>query len=229
MSGQRLSVVLRYGVDADRAFHLNRSLVFPMLRMQPNKTQNNLRQRFEVNIPAMVTIGDQTLLNERVSDITFNGIMTVHSSFGYIRNRKEVENAIQLTRTLYPSPNNDYYCEEYSFTNAGEHPVTMRVPEWKVTYNTPEEAGVYGAYTIEASLSKNGTFTVEPGGKLEFYAIFSGRKAIIAPSPRSLAPCQVPTPSEIIELGIGRYSSFINRAKWRKEFKADSLPISYPR
>lgn len=51
------------------------------------------------------------------------------------------------------------------------------VPEWKVTYNTPEEAGVYGAYTIEASLSKNGTFTVEPGGKLEFYAIFSGRKA----------------------------------------------------
>lgn len=102
MSGQRLSVVLRYGVDADRAFHLNRSLVFPMLRMQPNKTQNNLRQRFEVNIPAMVTIGDQTLLNERVSDITFNGIMTVHSSFGYIRNRKEVENAIQLTRTLYP-------------------------------------------------------------------------------------------------------------------------------
>lgn len=73
-----------------------------------------------------------------ISDITFNGIMTVHSSFGYIRNRKEVENAIQLTRTLYPSPNNDYYCEEYSFTNAGEHPVTMRVPEWKVTYNTPE-------------------------------------------------------------------------------------------
>ncbi len=177
MSGQRLSVVLRYGVDADRAFHLNRSLVFPMLRMQPNKTQSNLKQRFEVNIPAMVTIDDQTLLNERVSDITFNGIMTVRSSFGYIRSRKEVKDAIRLTRTLYPSPHNDYYCEEYSFTNTGEHPVTMRIPEWKMTYNTPAEAGVYGAYVIEASLSKNGTFKVEPGGKLEFYAIFSGRKA----------------------------------------------------
>ncbi len=177
MSGQRLSVVLRYGVDVDRAFHLNRSLVFPMLRMQPNKTQSNLKQRFEVDIPAMVTIDDQTLLNERVSDITFNGIMSVRSSFGYIRSRKEVKNAIRLTRTLYPSPHNDYYCEEYSFTNTGEHPVTMRVPEWKMTYNTPAEAGVYGAYVIEASLSKNGTFKVEPGGKLEFYAIFSGRKA----------------------------------------------------
>jgi len=35
MSGQMLSVVLRYGVDAEGAFHLNRSLVFPMLRMKP--------------------------------------------------------------------------------------------------------------------------------------------------------------------------------------------------
>lgn len=177
MSGQRLSVVLRYGVDADRAFRLNRSLVFPMLRMQPNKTQNNLKQRFEVNIPAMVTIDDQTLLNEHVSDITFNGIMTVHSSFGYIRNRKEEKDAIRLTRVLYPSPDNDYYCEKYAFTNAGQHPVTMRIPEWKIAYNTPAEAGVYGAYSVEASLSKSGTFKVEPGGKLEFYAVFSGRKA----------------------------------------------------
>lgn len=81
MSGQQLSVVLRYGVDAAGAFHLNRSLVFPMLRMHPNKTQNNLKQRFEADIPAMVTIDDLTLFDEKVKDITFNGIMTVESSF----------------------------------------------------------------------------------------------------------------------------------------------------
>ena len=74
MSGQQLSVVLRYGVDAQKRFHLTRSLVFPMLRMHPNKTQNNLKQRFDVNIPALVTVDDQTLLNEEVRDVTFNGI-----------------------------------------------------------------------------------------------------------------------------------------------------------
>ena len=84
MSGQMLSVVLRYGVDAQQRFHVNRSLVFPMLRMKPNKTQNNLKQRFDVNIPAMVTVDDQTLLNEKVSDITFNGLMRVESDYGYI-------------------------------------------------------------------------------------------------------------------------------------------------
>lgn len=176
MSGQQLSVVLRYGVDAQQRFHLNRSLVFPMLRMQPNKTQNNLKQRFDVNIPALVTVDDQTLLNEEVRDVTFNGIMRVESSFGYIYRRKELRDAVQLTRVLYPSANAARYCEEYTFRNSTPNPITLRVPEWRVVYTTPEEAGVYGAYCIEARLSKKGTFVLQPGETLEFFALFSGRK-----------------------------------------------------
>lgn len=176
MSGQQLSVVLRYGVDAQKRFHLNRSLVFPMLRMKPNKTQNNLKQRFDVNIPALVTVDDQTLLNEQVRDVTFNGIMRVESSFGYIYRRKELKNAVQLTRLLYPSTNAARYCEEYTFKNSSDNPITLRVPEWKVAYTTLEEVGVYGAYRIEAGLSKSGTFVLKPGETLEFYAIYSGRK-----------------------------------------------------
>lgn len=176
MSGQQLSVVLRYGVDAQKRFHLNRSLVFPMLRMHPNKTQNNLKQRFDVNIPALVTVDDQTLLNEEVRDVTFNGIMRVESSFGYIHRRKELKDAVQLTRVLYPSANAAYYCEEYTFKNSSPNQITLRVPQWRVAYTTPEEAGVYGAYSIEAGLSKSGTFVLKPGETLDFFAIFSGRK-----------------------------------------------------
>lgn len=58
----------------------------------------------------------------------------------------------------------------------------MRVPEWRVAYTTPKEAGVYGAYRIEAGLSKSGTFVLKPGETLEFYAIFSGRKLADASS-----------------------------------------------
>ena len=187
MSGQQLSVVLRYGVDAQKRFHLNRSLVFPMLRMHPNKTQNNLKQRFDVNIPALVTVDDQTLLNEEVRDVTFNGIMRVESSFGYVYRRKELKDAVQLTRVLYPSTNAARYCEEYTFKNSSPNQITLRVPEWNVTYTTPEEAGVYGAYCIEAALSKSGVFVLKPGETLEFYAIFSGRKLADAPSGRNSA------------------------------------------
>ena len=187
MSGQQLSVVLRYGVDAQKRFHLNRSLVFPMLRMHPNKTQNNLKQRFDVNIPALVTVDDQTLLNEEVRDVTFNGIMRVESSFGYVYRRKELKDAVQLTRVLYPSTNAARYCEEYTYKNSSPNQITLRVPEWNVTYTTPEEAGVYGAYCIEAALSKSGVFVLKPGETLEFYAIFSGRKLADASSGRNNA------------------------------------------
>lgn len=176
MSGQMLSVVLRYGVDAQQRFHVNRSLVFPMLRMKPNKTQNNLKQRFDVNIPAMVTVDDQTLLNEKVSDITFNGLMRVESDYGYIYRRKELKKAVHVTRLFYPSPKDARYCEEYTFKNNSGNTITLRVPDWHVTYTTPEEAGVYGAYRIQASLSKTGTFVLKPGEKLEFFAVFSGHK-----------------------------------------------------
>lgn len=187
MSGQQLSVVLRYGVDAQKRFHLNRSLVFPMLRMHPNKTQNNLKQRFDVNIPALVTVDDQTLMNEEVRDVTFNGIMRVESSFSYVYRRKELKDAVRLTRVLYPSTNAARYCEEYTFKNSSPNQITLRVPEWNVTYTTPEEAGVYGAYCIEAALSKSGVFVLKPGETLEFYAIFSGRKLADASSGRNNA------------------------------------------
>ena len=110
MSGQMLSVVLRYGVDAEGAFHLNRSLVFPMLRMKPNKTQSNLKQRFDVSIPALITVEDKSLTNEKVKNITFDGTLKVESSFSYISGRNQVDDGIKMTRLLYPSALSPFYC-----------------------------------------------------------------------------------------------------------------------
>lgn len=182
LSGQMLSVVLRYGVDANGAFTLNRSLVFPMLRMQPNKTQNNLKQRFDVNIPGLVTIDDLTMTDEQVREIRFDGVMTVESSFSHEYRRKKWPGAVTLTRVLYPSATAACYCETYRFTNRMEQPLTLRVPAWSVRYTTPAEAGVYGAYCIEASLSRSGTFVVAPGETFELHALFSGRRADEAPA-----------------------------------------------
>lgn len=178
MSGQQLSVVLRYGVDANHRFHVNRSLVFPMLRMKPNKTQDNLKQRFDVNIPLLVTVNEQTLLNEAVRSVTFNGIMRVESDFGYIHRRKEQRHTIHVTRRFYPSTQSARYIEEYLFKNNSQNPVSLRVPEWRVAYTTPEAAGVYGSYRIEATLSRSGVFQLNPGDSLAFHAVFSGQKVV---------------------------------------------------
>ena len=132
MSGQMLSVVLRYGVDKEGAFHLNRSLVFPMLRMKPNKTQSNLKQRFDISIPALITVEDKSLTNEKVKDISFDGTMRVESSFSYISGRNLVSDGISMTRQLYPSVLSPFYCEEYALENRIDKPVSIRIPEWKI-------------------------------------------------------------------------------------------------
>lgn len=176
MSGQMISVVLRYGVTADGQLTLNRSLVFPMLRMIPNKTSNHLQQRVDLNIATAVTLDHQTLVNEKVSSISLDGRMRIESSFSSEYKRKTVPNSVSLTRLLYPSTDKACYFEEYTYRNNMDHSITLRVPQLQLSYDTPAEKGVYGAYHIQVNLSCHGNYTLAPNDSLTFYAIFSGQK-----------------------------------------------------
>ena len=176
MSGQMISVVLRYGVTADGQLTLNRSLVFPMLRMIPNKTSNHLQQRVDLNIATAVTLDHQTLTNEKVSSISLDGRIRIESSFSSEYKRKTVPNSMSLTRLLYPSTDKACYLEEYTYRNNMDHSITLRVPQLQMNYDTPEDKGVYGAYHIQVNLSCHGSYTLAPNDSLTFYAIFSGQK-----------------------------------------------------
>lgn len=177
MSGQQLSVVLRYGVDASGAFHINRSLVFPMLRMQPvTRTQANLMQRFDIDIAKMVTIANMNPEGEKVSKINFDGLLRVESTFDYMASRKKVEKGLSLTRTHYPSTTSAYYLEEYTFKNTSIANVTLRLPELHMEYAIPANQTLYGDYLIDADISKSGWFELKPGESLSFHVVFSARK-----------------------------------------------------
>jgi len=60
MSGEQISVVLRYGVDQEGAFALDRSFVWPMLRTIPNNTHASLMRRFGWDI-----VNDMIIVNTR--------------------------------------------------------------------------------------------------------------------------------------------------------------------
>lgn len=98
MSGKRVSVVLRYGVDSDGAFRLNKSMVWPLLRTIPNNTHASLMRRYDWNPLSSVTINGRSLDGEKVLSIRIKGDLTVesrfdHGSFG----------TCQLTRQYFPS------------------------------------------------------------------------------------------------------------------------------
>ena len=64
MSGLKISAVLRYGVEADGSFRLDRSIVWPMLRTVPNNTHGSLMRRFGWDIPRMITVNEALLQQE---------------------------------------------------------------------------------------------------------------------------------------------------------------------
>lgn len=172
MSGEQISVVLRYGVNQDSAFVLERSFVWPMLRTIPNDTHASLMRRFGWDITRdMITVNTRRVTRESVKKITLDGVMTVESELTAVRNGK-----LQLTRYLFPSPKKAAYCEKYVLQNIGEQAVSIEIPNARSTMSTDPVKGVYGEYIIEASVSGGGGRSVEPGDSVVFYADYKAYK-----------------------------------------------------
>ena len=124
MSGLKVSTVLRYGVNADGSFELNKSLIWPMLRTLPNNTHASLMRRFAWNASDMVSVNGQSLSGEKVNKITLDGKMTVESTVELSRNAKA-----KLTRVIFPAVTNPAVYEKYILRNTGETPLMVEVPE----------------------------------------------------------------------------------------------------
>lgn len=171
MSGLKVSTVLRYGVDANGAFILNRSMVWPMLRTIPNNTHASLMRRFGWNITDMIGVNGQSLLNEQVKDITLNGTMEVQSEFILPRKGK-----LELTRILFPSVSLPAFCEKYILKNTGETSLMIEIPSSRSVIETDASKGVDGSYKLVSSIQGQAAVQLKPGEEHVFYASFAGYK-----------------------------------------------------
>jgi len=168
MSGKQLSVVLRYGVDSKQSFSLNRSIVWPMLRFEPNKTRSHLNKWFAVDIRDWVLVNSMSLDEEQVDSVILKGVMIVESKFP--------KNNLHLTRTLYPSTSKPVYLEKYTFRNTGDKDMTVDLPDVDINYETDASTGIYGGYTYGVECLNKGFYTLTPGKEFTFYVCFYARK-----------------------------------------------------
>lgn len=172
MSGEQISVVLRYGVDEDGAFVLERSFVWPMLRTIPNNTHASLMRRFGWDVVSnMITVNTRRINQEKVTKITHDGMMIVESELSAHQNGK-----LHLTRYLFPSTTEAAYGERYVLKNLGERSVLVEVPDANSVIRTDPEKGVDGEYIIEASVSGVRGKSIEAGDSVIFYADFKAYK-----------------------------------------------------
>ena len=171
MSGLKVSTVLRYGVNADGSFELNKSMIWPMLRTIPNNTHASLMRRFAWNASDMVSVNGQSLSGEKVTKITLDGTMTVESTVALPRKAQ-----ITMTRVVFPSVSNPAVCEKYILRNTGESAVNVEIPVSRSVIDTDPAIGVDGSYKLVSEIIGSTSKQLQPKEELVFYASISGYK-----------------------------------------------------
>lgn len=172
MSGLKVSAVMRYGVNDEGAFTLERSIIWPMMRTIPNDTHASLMRRFSWNIPEMIGVDGQGISKEKVETVTLNGTITVRSTVESKSGKKMV-----LTRVLFPSTDKPVFCEKYVLCNLGNRDVKVEIPQARSLIETPAEQGVYGSYRLVAEIKGGKSIVLKPNEEVTFSAFFAGYKS----------------------------------------------------
>lgn len=169
MSGLKVSTVVRYGVDDDGRFLLNRSMVWPMLRTIPNDTHASLMRKLGWN-PLENVLINNAQIKEQVRSISLDGTVEVESD---LPTRQGV---VGLTRILFPSTTQPMFCEKYVLENKADKAVTVEINQVKNVITTAAEKGVNGSYRIIQALNGATYTSLQPGQSVSFYAYTAGYK-----------------------------------------------------
>ncbi len=178
MSGEKVSCVLRWGVDSERSFHSEKSLIFPMLRTIPNNTHASLMFRVATDIPSLVSVNGRTLINERVDSVRINGMVEVTSlwsksnAFIGVGPGQTETACIQMTRTVYPSTTLPAVYERFTLKNVTGDNLLLVIPEYSQTASTDYYAGVDGTYLVRADIDGSWTGWMAPGESRTFTVVY---------------------------------------------------------
>ena len=167
MSGLKVSTVVRYGIDDEGKFLLNRGMVWPMLRTIPNDTHASLMRKLGWN-PLENVLINNAQIKEQVRRISLDGTMEVESD---LSTRQGV---VGLTRILFPSTTQPMFCEKYVLENKGNKAVTVEINQVKNVMTTAAEKGVNGSYRIIQALNGAAYTSLQPGQSVSFYAYTAG-------------------------------------------------------
>ena len=169
MSGLKVSTVVRYGVDEEGKFLLNRGMVWPMLRTIPNDTHASLMRKLGWN-PLENVLLNNAQVKEQVRRISLDGTMKVESDLS------TRQGTVGLTRILFPSTTQPMFCEKYVLENKSNKAVVVEINQVKHVITTAAEKGVSGSYRIIQVLDGAAYTPLQPGQSVSFYAYTAGYK-----------------------------------------------------
>lgn len=166
MAGEKVAVVYYWGVDKDQHFHVNRHLVFPMLRTIPNDTHASWMPHSDIDFLQGMTVNGRGVGQEQVQTVRMDGKMTSVSTV------KADGSDFQLTRVYYPSTTKAAVCEQYTVKNLGDKEKRLQVPALRLLRTTNHETGTRGSHCLlaQTDFQEDLRVNLKPGESVTFYA-----------------------------------------------------------
>ena len=183
MSGQQVSMHVRYAVDIAQNPDLLRTIIFPNFRMKPNDTHGTLMvsftasdlPRFFLNMtpmkPSLINGYQNPGLIEKVISINHSGIMQIVSNLEK-SDRTGITNKLICKRTLLPSADLPAAIEKYVFINSDKKACNVSMEynfkEMRVDtlHSTDGPLSVY-TYTLN-----DGVKTLQQGDSVVFAVVY---------------------------------------------------------
>ena len=172
MSGRQVSVVLRYGVNRDGSFVLNKGMVWPLLRTVPNNTHASLMRRLGWDPLREVVVNGWPLTGEKVERIALNGQLTVNSLMRTAGNQP-----VKVERVYFPAADQPALVECYRLVHTGSGVLQVEVPAVNTVVRTDAKRGTEGSYRIVMTTSGAGAYRLNPGDTCRFEAAVAAYKA----------------------------------------------------
>lgn len=159
MSGRRMSVVLRYGLDAQGHFSLSRGMVWPLLRTVPNDTHASLQRQLAWNPLEAVNVRRSMMaVDERVSRISLRGMMEVEGQSCGMRIRHTIAPSVELPALV----------ERIVLTNVSQRAIAFQIDDRNFAQTIPAAFCVDGPYVIRQVLHGAGAVTLSPADSVVF-------------------------------------------------------------
>ncbi|MBR0432493.1 MAG: hypothetical protein IJK15_02175 [Bacteroidaceae bacterium] len=159
MSGRRVSVVLRYGLDERGRLRISRGMVWPMLRTLPNDTHGSLQRQLSWNpLEAVNVRRSMVAVHEWVQRIALRGMMEIDSR----------STGLGIHRIIAPSPELPALVERIVLKNIVDRPIEFQIDDRQFEQVVPAAFCVDGPYVVRQVLQGAGTYKLAPGDSVQF-------------------------------------------------------------
>ena len=169
MSGQKVSVIVTYGVDTNAALSLAEFVIFPTFRTVPQNTRSHISEHFTADLEPHFLLNHAAPQSDVVQSFRQKGIMQINGEM------RGPQATVAWTRTIFPSTSQPAVIEMISLTNVSAVDVSVELEGGAKSITTDAAKGLEGAYVMSSRVLDSGERTLKPGESTTFVRVFSAR------------------------------------------------------